>query len=464
VKVLFLRPVTPSAIILNLIPPIGIGYLAAVSREAGYDVAFLDCILKKLDYESFEKELRRLMPDVVAVSAFSHDIPSARKTASVVKKVNPEIKVIVGGPHPSGMPQDTLNILQDVDFAFKGEAERSIVKLLKFIENKEGDVREIRGLIWREGDKIRVNEQDFPENLDEIPYPAWDLMKPGDYPDAPQGVIFRQSPVAPILITRGCPFRCTFCAGWTVTGRKIRSRSINNVKGEIELLYNKYGVREIHILDDNFSMNIDFVKEFCKWLIETGWHISWCCPNGLRCDTLDEETVRLMKRSGCYYISIGVESGSDRVLQDMKKGLSSDKIRAQVKMITDAGMDVNGFFILGYPGETEEDIRKTIDFSKELDLTRAAFYSYMPLPGTESYERLLELKEIRAIDFDKMTEMTVAYAPRGISREKLKQLQRKAHLEFYLRPKIMFKLLKEIKSVNQLKYIIKRAKAYLFDG
>ncbi|MDD5643862.1 MAG: radical SAM protein [bacterium] len=463
-KILFLRPVTPGAIVLNLIPPIGIGYLAAVSRNAGYEVALLDCILKNLDYAGFEKELKNIMPDVVAMTAFSHDIPSARKTTAIIKKVNPEIKVIIGGPHSSGMPGDTLNILDNVDFAFKGEAERSIVKLLKFIEKKEGSLENIKGLIWRNGDKININEQDFPENLDEIPYPAWDLMEPGDYPDAPQGVIFRKTPVAPLVITRGCPFRCTFCAGWTVTGKKIRTRSLGNVQGEIELLYKKYGVREIHVLDDNFSMNIEFVRGFCDWLIGTGWNISWCCPNGLRCDTLDEDTVKLMKKSGCYYISIGIESGSDRILKNMKKGLLVEKIKEQVKMITGAGMDVNGFFILGYPGETEEDIRKTIDFSKELKLTRAAFYSYMPLPGTESYETLLKLKEIQAIDFGKMTEMTVAYTPRGMSRERLKELQRKAHLEFYLRPEIMFKLLKEIKSVNQLKYIAKRAKAYLFDG
>ena len=460
-KILFVRLVTPGAIILNLIPPIGIGYLASVLREAGHEVHFLDCILKGLDYEGFRKRFKEIWPDVIAMTAFSHDIPSVKKTARIIKEEKPDTVIVLGGPHSSGMPHETLTILEDVDFAFRGEAERSIVKLCDYFQNGKPLPEEIKGLIWRKNNEVMVNEQDFPENLDEIPYPAWDLMDPKEYPDAPQGVIFRNSPVAPIMVTRGCPFKCTFCAGWTITGRKIRYRSLENIKGEIALLHDKFGVKEIHILDDNFSFAKEYVKDFCMWLISTKWGITWCCPNGLRCDTLDEETVKLMKKSGCYYISVGIESGSPEILKKMKKGLTVEKIKKQVNLIAGAGMDVNGFFILGFPGETENDIKKTIKLAVELNLTRAAFYSYIPLPGTELYNALLETGEIGAINWENMTEMSVPYTPVGISRAKLKKLQRNAHLKFYLRPKIMFKLLREIKSFNQFKFILKRAKAYL---
>jgi radical SAM superfamily enzyme YgiQ (UPF0313 family) len=231
---------------------------------------------------------------------------------------------------------------------------------------------------------------------------------------------------------------------------------------EITYLYNDYGVREIHILDDNFTMRRQYVKNFCQMLIDAKINISWCCPNGIRLDSLDEELVELMKRAGCHYISVGLESGSPRILKEMKKGLRIENIREKIRMVRKSGLDINGFFILGYPGETVEDIRKTIDFAKELDLTRVAFFNFVPLPGTQCYNQLSENGELEELDWDEMFEAYVPYSPNGISKPELKSLQRRAHFEFYLRPRILLRLILSIKNYVQLKFILKRAFTYLF--
>lgn len=454
---------TSSGVILNCIPPIGLGYLATALRNHGLaDVTILDCVKEKLDYKTFKKRVKNWKPDVVGFQVFSHDLASLDKSLKIVKKINPKISTIAGGPHPSGLPEEMLNKFKNLDFAFCGEGEIGLPLLLKSLGNKKS-FSKIPGLCWRNGRKISVNPQIFPQDLDSLGFPAWDLLKPQEYPNAPQGVIFKNLPIAPIMATRGCPFACTFCAGWTISGKRVRRRSVGHVLKEIELLYKKYGVREIHFLDDNFTLKRDYVEEFCRQLLKKDFKISWCCPNGVRLDTLNKQLLKLMRKAGCYYVSVGIESGSDRILSLMKKGITIQKIQKMVKMVNEAGMTINGFFILGYPGETKKDIFKTIKFAKSLGLTRAAFYNYLPLPRTESYLKLLASGEIKEkeIDWSQIFQTDVPLAPKGISPKELKNWQRRAHLEFYLRPIIMWRLIREIRTLQQFKYILKRAKAYL---
>lgn len=458
------KPVTPGEKILNCIPPIGLGYLATALRQTGLlEVKILDCVKEKLDYRSFRQEVKKYRPDVVGFQVFSQDLASLKQSLEIVKKINSRIVTIAGGPHPSGLPAETLEQLADLDFVFCGEAEMGLPKLLKNIARKSF-YREIPGLGWRnKKGKITINSQTFVTDLDGLGFPAWDLLKPQEYPDAPQGVIFRDSPVAPIMATRGCPFSCTFCAGWTVTGKRIRQRSIDNVLAEIEFLYRNYGIREIHFLDDNFTFFREYVEEFCQKLLDKDFRVSWCCPNGVRLDTLDKKLLKLMMRAGCYYVSVGIESGSDRILKIMRKGVTTKKIKKMVKMVNEAGMPINGFFILGYPGETRQETLRTIKFAKDLSLTRAAFYNFLPLPRTEAYERLLASGELKVeeIDWNHIFQADVPYSPPAVSHQELKSLQRRAHLEFYFRPVTIWRLIKEIRTFEQLKYIFKRARVYL---
>lgn len=462
-KILLVKPVTPKGLVLNVVPPIGLGYLATALRRTGFKrVLILDCVKEGLDFTGFEMEIKKRKPEVIGLQIFSHDLNSLAESLKIVKKINPKIVTIAGGPHPSGYPQEILKDFPFLDYALKGEGEIGLPLLIKKLKGEKINFTEIPGLVWRKGKEVVLNKQVFPFDLDSLGFPAWDLIKPKSYPDAPQGVFFKNLPIAPIMATRGCPFQCTFCAGRTVTGLKVRRRSVNHVLMEIELLYRDYGVREIHFLDDNFTLDRAYVKEFCQKLLKKPFRVSWCCPNGVRLDTLDLEILRLMKEAGCYYVSVGIESGSDRILKLMKKSLTIERIEKQIKMIKKSGLAVNGFFILGYPGETKKEMEKTIKFSQTLGLTRVAFYNFLPLPGTEAYRRLIETGEIeKEFDFSQIFQAETPYAPKSVSKEQLKKLQQKAYLQFYLRPQILWAMLKEIKTPDQLKYIIRRAIAYI---
>ncbi|MDD5085089.1 MAG: radical SAM protein [Candidatus Omnitrophica bacterium] len=462
-KVLLVRPVTSDKLVLNCVPLLGLGYLASALSKIGVSVRILSCVKEKMGQSELIAYIKGYCPDVVGFTAFTHDIPSVKESLGLIKNYRRDITTIVGGPHISAIPEETFNYLGgSIDFGFKGEAEVGLPMLVRRLGGEYGlELSTIAGLIRREGARVIVNEQIFVEDLDKFDMPAWELMDPRTYPDAPQGVIFRQSPIAPIMATRGCPYRCTFCAGNVVGGRKIRTRSLPNVMAEIRHLAENYGVREFHILDDNFSMDRSFVREFCKAIIDYNPNLSWCCPNGLRLDRLDAETVKLMKRSGCYYISVGIESGSDRMLKKVKKGFTVAQIKEQVWMVKNAGMDVNGFFILGLPSETKEEMEATIRLAKELPLSRVQFYNFIPLPSTESYDELVRQGEIGALNWEHAFQAEVSYSPAGISKESLKAMQKRAHLEFYLRPSILWNLLTQIRSFEQFMFIVKRAFAYI---
>jgi len=462
-KILLVKPVTPKGLVLNVVPPIGLGYLATALRRQGMkDVLILDCVKEGLDLAGFAVKVKEIKPDLIGFQVFSHDLNSLAESLKIVKKIKPKMVTVAGGPHPSGFPEQMLKDFPRLDYAFKGESEIGLPRLVGKLAGKKINLAKIPGLIWRQGRAIKINRQVFPEDLDSLGFPAWDLLKPNEYPNAPQGVFFKNLPVAPIMATRGCPYQCTFCAGRTVTGLKIRSRSVDHVLAEIKLLNRDYGVKEIHFLDDNFTLNRRYVKEFCQKLLNISLRISWCCPNGIRMDTLDLGILQMMKAAGCYYVSVGIESGSNRILKLMKKSLTVEKITKQIKMIKKSGLAVNGFFILGYPGETRKEMERTIKFSQSLGLTRAAFYNFLPLPGTEAYRQLVETGEIEGeFDFSQIFQAETPYAPKSVTKEELKSLQQKAYLQFYLRPAVLWAMLKEIKTLNQLKYILRRAFAYL---
>ena len=466
-KILLVRPIIANFKRLNAVPPIGLGYLSSALKKAGFEVKIIDCVAKNYNFKDLSKTVQNEDPSILGFQTFSQDVDAVNRSINIAKKINPDVITIVGGAHSSGVGQEIYQHMPEVDLAFQGEGEVGLVQLSKIIKQKRcldlvssDELASVPGLIWRKNGHIYSNPPVFINNLDELDFPDWELINPNSYPHAPQGIIFKNLPVAPIIATRGCPFPCTFCAGYTISGRVVRKRSIGNIISEIRLLKDEYNVKEIHILDDNFTFDKEYVRNFCLSLLKNNLKISWCCPNGLRLDTLSEDIVCLMKESGCYYISVGIESGVDRILKAMRKKLTVEQIRQQVLMVKRTGMDVNGFFIIGYPGETAADIRKTIDFAKSLPLTRVAFYNFLPLPNTQIYRILMERNELKEINYNNFFQGDVPYVAHGFSKSRLKYLQRRAHREFYLRPGVFFSLISKIKSFNQLLYIIRRAMVY----
>ncbi len=468
-KVLLMKPYSRAD---ELIPPFGLGYLATAIRK-NHDVEILDGIKEKLTLEKFKDILEARKYDIVGIQIFTFQVLKARDYIKVVKEVLPDSKIILGGPHPSCSPLNIFELFPDIDWAFKGEAEIGLAKLLDLINEDKVDsgyLLEVPGLIWRnkqQADAVVVNQQIFVENLDELGMPAWDLIRPDTYPLFPHGAFFKNYPIAPIIATRGCPFSCTYCAGHLITGKKTRFRSVKNIIDEIKILYYKYGIREIHIEDDNFTINHDLVYEFCRQLKDNNLNITWTCPNGVRLDTLTKELLLAMKEAGLYSISVGVESGSERILRDMKKNLTKEKIREKVNLIRECGLEASGFFIIGYPTETKKDMMETINFATSLDLKRAGFSLFKPFPGTEATNALIERGELKkgsGEDWERFVLADAVYAPPGFTKKEMKKIRERALLRFYLRPKIILKFISEIRNFTHLKLILKRIYSWLVNA
>jgi len=464
-RVLLMKPYSEAD---ELIPPFGLGYLATAIR-AKHEVKILDGVKEKLTLVKFKKILEREKFDVIGIQIFTFHLNAAKGYVRLIKEASPETKIVLGGPHPSCDPENIFSYFPEIDWAFRGEAEIGLARLLDLMSEEKEISRPalltVPGLIWRdENQKTIVNSPLFVEDLDSLGYPSWDLLRPDNYPLAPHGAFFKNYPIAPIIITRGCPFSCTYCAGPLVSGRKIRKRSVGLVIEEIKDLYHNYGIREIHIEDDNFTMDRNLVLEFCQKLEENKLDITWTCPNGVRLDTLDKELILAMKNSGLYSISVGIESGSEKILRDMRKGLGKEKIKEKINLLREAGLEVSGFFIVGYPTETKEDILATIAFAKELGIKRAGFSAFKPFPGTEITKYLAERGELDKDkeDWDKYVLAQVVYAPPGISKNELKNLRRRALREFYFRPKIAFGFISEIKNFKHLTLVAKRSYRWFF--
>jgi len=409
--------------------------------------------IKQGDFTSY---LDRDNYDAVGFQCYTYDLPVLKPLLEMCKKRG--MLTLVGGPHPSAVPEETMAYFgKDLDYCFQGEAETGLPMLLDSIEwKKESDKRGIPGLVWREKGRVIVNEKDYVDKLDDLGTPAWDLIRPQEYPEAQHGAFFKNFPIAPIVVTRGCPYACTFCAGNLISGRKCRKRSPKAVVEEIKTLYDKYGIREIHVIDDNFTLDKNFAKEVLKLIKESNLEISWAVPNGIRMESLDDELLRLMKQTGLYLVSLGIESGSDRILELMKKKTTTSFIEKTIRRIRSFGIDVAGFFIIGFPGETLSDIEKTIKFSLRLDLIRANYFTYLPFPGTESYESIKREEGLDKVNWDKFLFFGASYSPKGIDATFLRALQKKAFLKFYLRPVIFWRNIIQIKSFRHFKFLCKR--------
>lgn len=459
-RTLLMKPVGDTYYVVS--PPLGLGYLASALRSAGHEVDIVDAGQARLTYAAFVRRITDRAYDVIGFQVFTHEMPSVRRHIELVRKYSPHSTVIVGGAQPSGDPRGTLEYL-DADYAFVGEAERSLPQFMRIPADERSSttvLQTIPGLARRSGGEIVINPSARESDLDHLEFPAWDAIDPRTYPTAPHGTFIKRWPCAPIIITRGCPYRCTFCAGFTVTGRRLRWRSVENVMREVELLYRVYGVRELHIEDDNFTLRKDLVIEFCTQLIQRGIHVSWACPNGVRLDTLDREMLEVMERSGCYSFAVGIESGSERILRSMRKSLTLEQVREKIALIKrTTRISITGFFLLGDPHETEDDVLATLRFARELPIDKAGFAFMMPLPGTPVWDAW------RSTQGSAKYEDFFYYRTTGLSAippRRLRQLYRRAVLTFYLRPRILYGLLKELRSPRQIWVIFMRVMNIFF--
>jgi len=382
----------------------GIAYLGAVAREQGYDVACLDTLLEApyqrtaltdeicrfgLSYDKIIDRIREWNPDVVGISClFSNQWPSVRELSKRLKAEDPELIVVIGGAHPTFLSEKCM-MDAPVDFIIRGEGERSFIELLDKLRGEQ-PVDSIDGLAWRAGETIRVNpKESYIENLDSLPFPAHDLFDLERYFKIalPMAYSLMSPRNLPIVTSRGCPCRCTFCSSTNLWGKCYRTRSAENVLAEMDWLVDRFGVKELKFQDDNLTSDRKRAREIFQGMIDRPYYLHWNLPNGIAIWTLDEEMLTLMKRSGCYEMLLAVESGNQEVLTNLiKKPLKLDQIREVNRIARKLGILRGGYFIIGLPGETKSHIMDTIRFSRELKLEGAVIFIYNPLPGSRLFD------------------------------------------------------------------------------
>ena len=446
-------------------PPLGLGYLVSALRKAGVDsVSLLDPVRENLDISRFSAFLKANKPKILGIQCYSFDVLAVKRMLTAAKDIDPAIITIIGGPHPTAVKEEVFSEFTGLDFAFQGEAEESLCLFIKAISGGSCSLDGIPGLVFKDKNKIRVNPAKLISDLDCLDMPAWEMMDPRSYPDVVQGGFYKDFPVAPVITSRGCPHSCSFCANRILMGRALRLRSIDKVIDEIGRLSRDYKVKEIHILDDNFTVSKKRTLDFCQKLKESKLKLHFAFPNGVRLDTLDREVLSALKEIGVYSITAGIESGSQRILDHMKKELTLEVIKDKTRLIKSFGFILNAFFIMGYPAENREDILKTIKFARQLPLDAAHFSCFLPLPGTDITRELLSSKQLEKIDYTQLFYSKAAFSPDGISKKELKALQRKAFLSFYLRPRILYAMISRLKSLRHFNSIIRRLKDYIFSS
>jgi radical SAM superfamily enzyme YgiQ (UPF0313 family) len=444
--------IKPSNLSDHIQPSLGLGYLAAQIRHE-HEVKIVDCIKEHLPGPQLLPVLESFRPDVVGSQCYSMDLERLKPVMETIKGFNPSITTIVGGAHATAAPEHTIKYFgrELLDFVFVGEGEIGFpIFLRELMKGADAEFHKAPGLGWFQDGELRLNARGEEKDLDKLGMPAWDLIMPESYPFSPHGVVCKNFPIAPIMATRGCPYMCTFCSS---ANTKLRKRSIPLVLEEIKMLQQRHGIREFHMVDDNFTLELDYAKDFMRALLAEGIKASWATPNGIRLERLDKPLLELMRQAGFYSLSVGIESGSDRIRIKMKKGSTIAKIWKDLRMVAEVGgIDMTGFFILGFPGETREDIEKTIEFAKELPLQRATFHSFIPLPGTEVWHQMEASGELERVDWERYFFFSGAYVPQGLTREELISLRRKAFASFYLRPRIIRQNLKFLRRPRVIWY------------
>lgn len=498
-RILFVNPSHGQLKHYVILPPLGVGYVARALKEAGHEVHFVDALKGFMTPDMFRAWLDENWGDgfdMVGFEFYSSLFSSVSNFARVVKEKSPGTLTTAGGPHPSYEPEETLKAIPYLDTLVVNDGEKAIVELIDYLDGKK-ELKNIENIAFRgkhangngsgnghkylsphiqafshekspgngNGSGVYKNPVVSIKDINEIPYPDWDLLQPQTYPSVGMGLFSVETKLAPVVFTRGCPYPCEFCAVPMKSGKVLRKRKIENIIEELVLLRDKFGIPEIHVMDDAFALYKQYAGEVCQAMLDNKVNLRWCLPNGVRIDWLDKNLLKLMEKSGCYSFAVGIESGSQRVLDLMNKKLTIERVRETLDMVKrESNIRVTGFFILGYPGETKQETDETIKFACSLPIDRASFFNYTPFPGSKMFFKLKEKLGIDHTAYDDHFIYSVTYTPEDYTKGDMRRFIRKAYRKFYLRPQVLRGILKELKTWNQLKSLLVRIKDICFDS
>lgn len=433
-------------------PPLGLMYLAAyLQKYSHHDVEILDCQIEKINQSQLKERILLLKPDVVGITTMTFTLLDVLDTVKTIKAADAGIKVILGGPHVWIYPKETIR-LPGVDFVVVGEGEIPLKELLDNL-NDRAQLRNVKGIFFIDEDKIIETGLRPPiENLDLLPFPARHLTPYQKYGSS----LAKRFPVTTMFTSRGCPYRCLFCDRPHL-GKAFRARSAKNVVDEIEACA-KMGIKEIFIYDDTFAVDKKRVLDICDDIVKRKIDISWDVRT--RVNTVDREILEALKKAGCQRIHYGVEAGTEKILEVLRKGITIEMAQKAFKLTRKMGIQTLGYFMIGSPTETKEDILKTIKLAKKLKPDFAHFTITTPYPATDLYRLGLE-KGILPNDYwlEFAKNPTADFKPmiwvENLSREELIKLLKKAYRSFYFRPFYIALRILKLSSFREFKAKVK---------
>ena len=429
-------------------PPLGLLYLAGyLEKHSNHNVVVLDSQVDQSDYPALKSKIARINPDVVGLTAMTLTLIDVVKTANLVKDINKNIRVVLGGPHTYLFPEETIDF-ENVDYLVLGEGEKTFKELLDNLGDK-AKLRKIQGLVFKDGGSI-VNTGISPliENLDELPFPARHLTPYKKY----SSLLAKRSPVTTIFTSRGCPFQCSFCARPHL-GKKYRAQSAQRVVDELQEC-TKMGIYEFLFYDDTFMVNrqrvIDICKEIVKRKLDIGWDIR------TRVDTVDEEMLRHLKMAGCQGIHYGVEAGTEKILRVLNKDITLGRVKEAFDLTRKHKISILAYFMIGNPSETREDIYETFRVVKNLNPDYLHMTILTPFPGTKIYLDGLKNGNIgkdywRGFAKNPTSDFISPHWDKIFTREELNDFLVKGYKSFYMRPLYISRRIIAIRSFDEFR-------------
>ncbi|MBU4223044.1 MAG: B12-binding domain-containing radical SAM protein [Euryarchaeota archaeon] len=359
-------------------PPLGLASIAAVLEQKGHLVEIIDANALQLSDREIVMKVKGA--DVIGITAMTPAINSAIKIAKEIKREDPEQTIILGGPHATILPEETLNKAPQIDMIVRGEGEKTMWELFDALENNK-DLQNINGLTFRNNGIRSTPSQPSIVDLDNLPFLAYHLLPIHKYKlHPPHG---RKLPYMAMMTSRGCPYNCIYCSK-PIFGQKFRAQSPERTVDEVEYLIDKFKIKEIVFYDDSFTLNKNRIFQLCEEIHKRKIDIIWSCET--RVDLVNEELLKAMKKAGCYMIAYGIEAGNQMILNNLRKKITTEQIRSAIDLTHKAGIQSVGYFMLGSPWETPATIRETVDFTKSLKLDFAQFSVMIPFPGTDIFE------------------------------------------------------------------------------
>jgi anaerobic magnesium-protoporphyrin IX monomethyl ester cyclase len=437
----------------DLMVPLGIMHVAAYLRRRGdVEVRIIDMAPARMTYKNLELEIRTSRPDWLGISALTFESNGLHRVAAIAKELQPDLPVVAGGPHPTAYTNQVMDD-RNIDYAIIGEGELPADDLSQALRT-HSSVAAIDGLAWRENGSVRVNPHlRNIENLDAMPYPAWDLV------DIPRYRKFNRMSRGSgdgnymvLFTSRGCPFQCVYCH--KIFGKGFRARSPENVLAEIRTLHDKYGLREFEIVDDIFNCDLPRAKRIFDLIAESGMKIRFTFPNGIRGDHADEEFFFKARRAGAVFMAFAVETASPRLQKMIRKNLDLEKINRNIALARKEGILCLGFFMLGFPSETREELLTTIDFAVRSALHAAHLFMVNPYEGTEIAEMAKKLgkpvlnnfcNNYLTSGFTNLTDLTD---------KEINRIRRRGLARFYLKPSRVWAIVRDYPFKSQLPYLI----------